>query len=220
MNKYLNNDDNNDKEEIKRIYYPKLGLNMLYVKNFISIRQSKIILRTFEKQIIYNPPEESKIFIIGKYIDIPRSIVAYGEPWTFYKFSGMTVRAKSWLEDGPIEKILRMLVDKLEGYIGVRFNSVLINRYKDGKQYIGYHQDGETDLIEKPIIAGISFGATRTISFQHIDGPGEIKLNLGDGSLLLIKHPANQNWGHSILGAPNMVGVGISLTFRKMKPKN
>lgn len=193
------------------------GLNIYYTSNFIDKEDSKIIFKVLEKRLVYNSADESKVFIHGKYIDIPRSQTAYGEPGTYYRFAGNIVYAKDWLEDGPVETILRKIGHKLEVYAGTKFNFVLINRYENGSQYIGFHSDDEEDLGSEPKIAGVSFGAIRPIYFQNRKtGLTDVKIDLEPGSVVLMNHPTNNYWKHSIPKTSKKVGTRISLTYRKM----
>lgn len=192
------------------------GLNIHYIEKFINRRNLKTTFKILN-ELEYNPPEESKVLIMGKYINIPRSQIGYGDPGTFYRFSGNIVHAKNWLNDGPIETILRKIRYQLEIYTGVRYNFVLINKYENGNQYIGYHSDDEKDLGEEPMIAGISFGATRPIYFRDKDTQKtDIEINLEPGSVVLMKHPTNLYWKHTIPRTSKQIGARISLTFRKM----
>lgn len=193
------------------------GLNIYYTSNFINHNDSKIIYKILEKRLKYNSVGESKVLIRGKYIGIPRAQVGYGDPGTFYRFAGNVVYGKNWFEDGPVETILRKIRHKLEVYSGTHFNFVLINRYNDGNQYIGFHSDDEDDLGEEPKIAGVSFGATRPLYFQNkITGITDVKIDLESGSVVLMNHPTNAHWKHSIPRTAKEVGARISLTYRKM----
>ena len=39
-----------------------------------------------------------------------------------------------------------------------RFNSVLLNRYRSGGDYMGWHSDDEPELGQAPVIASLSLG--------------------------------------------------------------
>ena len=193
------------------------GLNIQYTRNFLNTHDSKKYFKLFEKYIKYNSAEESKVLIRGQYIDIPRTQTAYGDPGTYYKFSGNVVKAKNWLEKGLIESILQDIVHKLEIYCGTKFNFVLINKYADGTKYIGFHSDDEKDLGPEPKIAGVSFGQTRPIYFQNkVTGDTDVKQDLEPGSVVVMNHPTNVHWRHSIPKTSKQMGTRISLTFRKM----
>lgn len=223
------NENQVEKENVKNKYslicYKKsklyldlnTGLNVHYTSEFINKIDSKVIFKILEKRLVYNPANESKVLILGKYIDIPRTQTAYGDPGTFYKFAGNVVYAKNWLNNGPVENIVRDIGEKLELYSGTKFNFVLINRYKNGSQYIGFHSDDEEGLGDEPKIAGVSFGAIRPIYFQNKKtGTTDIKIDLEPGSVLLMNHPTNVYWKHSIPKTSKEIGIRISLTYRKM----
>ncbi|ETO35163.1 hypothetical protein RFI_01908 [Reticulomyxa filosa] len=93
------------------------------------------------------------------------------------------------------------------------FNFALVNRYKDGKDYIGYHRDSDNDLVPQSPIAMVSLGATRDFLFKHYsrqqrkkgddtkfddDAITEVKIEVVSGSLLVINHPTNVFWYHSL----------------------
>lgn len=196
------------------IYNLSTGLNLTYKPQFIDKKLSYIYFKVFESNIIYNSAEESKVKIYGKLIEIPRSQIAYGEKGTFYKFAGTTIKAKDWNLDGPVEKILLKIRHDVEVFTGYKFNFVLINKYENGDKYIGYHSDDEKDLGPNPNIVGVSFGAKRPIYFKHKNAKdAEIKLDLNVGSLVMMTHPTNMYWKHSIPKKKD-IGCRISLTFR------
>lgn len=60
--------------------------------------------------------------VFGKWHEIPRQQVAYGDEGLKYHFSGVTLPAKPWI--GSLISI-RDLISKLTGY---SYNFVLVNR--------------------------------------------------------------------------------------------
>ena len=48
-----------------------------------------------------------------------------------------------------------------------RFNSVLANLYRDGRDCMGWHSDDEPELGPAPVIASVSLGATRRFVLKH-----------------------------------------------------
>ena len=113
---------------------------------------------------------------------IPRNQAAYGDEGISYKYSGVTVTAKEWTPT------LREIRGKVESATGKRFNFVLVNRYKDGRDYVGEHKDDEKDLEESYPIASVTLGATRDFYFKHGDVRSgkdktipKVQLSLQDG---------------------------------------
>lgn len=115
-----------------------------------------------------------------------------------------------------------------------------MHRYKDGLDHIGEHRDDEKELVPRSPIASVSFGACRDFVFRRRDrrgkggsrgpgrislqgkggswGPGRISLQLAHGSLLLMKHPTNVHWYHSLPPRRRVLGPRVNLTFRKILP--
>ncbi len=190
-----------------------------YYKNFI-YDDDNALLKFFEKHIIYNSDEESKIKIFGKEIMIPRKQVAYGDKGTTYSFSGTTINARDWNsseEDRELCDTILFLRKKVASRYNFDPNFVLINRYNDGDQYIGFHSDDEKDLDLNSPIAGISFGAEREIVFMNKnDSTNKKKMLLKNGSSYCMHYPTNKFYAHSIPKQKSIKGIRISFTFRKM----
>ena len=168
----------------------------------------------------YLERSRNEVVMMGKTIKIPRKQTAFGDQGLSYNFSGVSVPAQPWI---PLLKGLR---DHLAETLGEEFNFVLVNRYKDGSDYIGEHRDDEKDLVSKSSIASLSFGQKRDFVFKHRDTKGKnasrkdiepIKLCLEHGSLLVMKYPTNTFWYHSLPVRKSAPGTRINLTFRRMK---
>lgn len=86
-----------------------------------------------------------------------------------------------------------------------------IQRYPNGNVGINPHQDRE--MVFGTRIAGLSLGATRTITFSrnHYD---DVSIKLPSGSLYVMNPPTNQKWLHSIIKESNITEPRFSLTFR------
>jgi len=199
----------------------KDNIHLLYKDNFLDKEISNKIYNTFEKKLEYNSDEASMIKMAGKYVKVPRSQVAYGEPGTFYNFTGIKVNARSWNDDNIVCKIIKKIKEEVENFTGSTFNFVLINKYKDGEQYIGYHSDDERDLVANSDIVGVSFGAKRDLllkakGFIPTDYEEVITIPLDHNSIFVIKQPTNQHWMHSIPKRSSATTPRISLTFRHM----
>lgn len=180
------------------------------------------IYRQLEKEIKYSL--DSKIKIFGKTCDIPRKQVAFGDFGITYTFSGVKVPAQTW---HPLVYDLKRIV---EGICDCKFNFVLVNRYKDGNDYIGEHRDDEKDLDMNFPIVSLSFGQNRDFTFKHHSSRGSklkkdisnVKLALEHGSLLVMNPTTNTYWYHSlpkrsVRSCPN---PRINLTFRKIKTES
>jgi alpha-ketoglutarate-dependent dioxygenase alkB family protein 2 len=196
----------------------KIDVN--YYHDFLDKQTADDYFQLFENQVEYNSDEDSKIIIFGKSMQIPRKQVAFGEAGTYYMFSGSKVDAKDWSEDTELTKALLEIKALVENKTGKEFNFVLINRYEDGNQYIGYHSDDEKQLGDEPIIAGVTFGAERDFIFKsnkltkNIDDKQDLVLH--HGSLVVMNHPTNKYWKHSLPKRTKVTTPRINLTFRYM----
>ena len=194
------------------------GLKVKYGVIF-SKSMADYIYQTLDAEIEYDKQSQVKIF--GKTFDVPRKQRAYGDNGLTYTFSNVTVPAADWLP------ILIELKNTISSLVNCELNFVLINRYKDGQDYMGEHQDNEKDLDPCAPIVSLSFGQARDFVFKHKDmklrksKDSSLKkvFKLEHGSLLLMEPPTNNYWYHglpkrSILSCPN---PRINLTFRKMR---
>jgi alkylated DNA repair dioxygenase AlkB len=214
--KLKNNKCNNITPQLVLYGTPSNKLFVSYYKNFILEECANKYFDLFEKLLVYNPPEDSKVKIRGKEHEIPRKQVAYGEPNTYYNFSGIHVDAICWNENNDICNALYELRCKVNKYFGINFNFVLINRYADGKDYIGYHADDEKDLQGDSPIIGLTFGANRDFQLKHKKTGEKMSLVLHHGSCVAMHYPTNKYWKH---GVPKRAGIKtprINLTFRIM----
>jgi alkylated DNA repair dioxygenase AlkB len=58
-----------------------------------------------------------------------------------------------------------MLKEKVEAVAQIKFNSVLLNYYRDGNDSVAWHSDRESVLGKNPIIASVSFGRCAVLIF-------------------------------------------------------
>jgi len=148
------------------------------------------------------------ITVYGKTHLQPRLTAWHGE--ASYTYSGMT------LHPLPFTQLQLQLKAAVEQATGRRFNSVLLNYYRDERDSMGFHADNEPELGPEPAIASLSFGAARTFILKHRRLPRQVKLALGDGSLLLMAGALQTHWLHGINKERQPCGPRINLTFRKI----
>jgi alkylated DNA repair dioxygenase AlkB len=99
----------------------------------------------------------------------------------------------------------------------VDFNSVLANRYRDGRDAMGWHRDDEPELGPQPVIASISLGATRRFRLKADDAAvPPLSLDLPHGSLLVMRGLTQSRFRHALPRTAKPVGERINLTFRRI----
>ena len=140
---------------------------------------------------------------------MPRLIAMYGPAG--YRYSGVVHPPR------PLTDLLDAIRRRVEAVTGRRFNSVLANLYRDGRDSVGWHRDSDYAHGGQPDIASCSFGATRRFEFrERASGRRGGAVDLGSGSLLLIQGDAIARWWHRVPKTTRPVGPRVNLTFRHM----
>ena len=147
-------------EEPKDYTKPVQILNgeYIYIPNFYSISKSDNYLTALIEEVEW---KQESMNIYGKQIPFPRLTSWYGDNDKPYSFSGITLNPNLW------SKELLEIKKDIEPYSQVEFNSVLLNRYRNGNDSISWHTDAEKELGQNPVIASVNFGAERTFQLRH-----------------------------------------------------
>jgi alkylated DNA repair dioxygenase AlkB len=152
---------------------------------------------------------QGHVVLFGKSIPEPRLTAWYG-PFD-YAYSGRRLNAAPFLD--PIAE----LCERIERASGERFNSVLLNRYRDGKDSVGYHSDDEPELGIDPVVASVSLGVARRFVLRPKRGSAAARsFELGHGHLLLMAGRCQAEYRHALPKQPRVGGERINLTFRRM----
>jgi len=168
----------------------------------INIGNAEILARLLDE----TPWRVDTVVVYGKRYQQPRLTAWYGE--ASYTYSGLTLQAL------PLTPLLELLRAAVEHVTGRRYNSVLLNYYRDGADSMGMHSDDEPALGPQPVIASLSYGATRTFILRHRRNRRTLKIDLTDGSLLLMAGTLQAHWQHGINKTTKLVGPRLNLTFR------
>ena len=158
------------------------------------------------------PWQQDSLRVGGKEVLIPRLQCWMGDQGSDYSYSGIRLQPKPWSED------VLNIKTRIESLAEHKFNSVLLNYYRNGQDSVSWHADDEKELGDKPIIASISFGAVRKFQFRakFTNGAQKFNIELRNGSLLLMGDTLQNNWLHQL---PKVSGLGkprINLTFRRI----
>ncbi|TQV81319.1 alpha-ketoglutarate-dependent dioxygenase AlkB [Exilibacterium tricleocarpae] len=156
--------------------------------------------------------EQSVIRIHGRQVPIPRLNAWYGDPGSDYGYSGIALAPQSWTAS------LLEVRARLEDTLGQRFNSVLANLYRDGRDSVAWHSDDEAELGRNPLIASVSLGGERRFVLKHKKRKDVPKLEvwLPHGSLLVMSGTTQHAWVHQLPKTAKPVGPRINLTFRQI----
>jgi len=139
---------------------------------------------------------------------LPRLTAWQGEPHAVYVYSGIRNEPLPW------SATVRELKDLAEETTAARFNSVLLNRYRNGNDSMGWHADRERELGAAPVIASVSLGAARRFDLRHNETGILRTFELTSGSLLVMRGSTQTHWRHRVPKAPAQQAERINLTFR------
>jgi alkylated DNA repair dioxygenase AlkB len=196
--------DNNLKEGLTVIE----NGNYIFYPNFFSKSESDFFLKSLRNNVIW---KQESMNMYGKKIDFPRLTAWYGNNDKPYSFSGITLQPLPWSNE------ILSIKNKIEPIAKTKFNSVLLNLYRDGNDSISWHTDAEKELGINPIIASVNFGATRKFQLRHIKTKEKLEIELTHGSLLIMEGELQHFWQHQVPKTNKLVGERINLTFRVIK---
>jgi alkylated DNA repair dioxygenase AlkB len=155
--------------------------------------------------------QQEHVTIFGARRLVPRLVAWYGDPGTAYTYSGTRHEPKPWTTE------LSAIRQPVEALTSHRYNSVLLNLYRDGHDGMGWHADDEPELGREPAIASVSFGATRRFGLRHRRRRGDAcALDLESGSVLLMAGATQTHYMHAVPKTARAVGERINLTFRNV----
>ena len=109
---------------------------------------------------------------------------------------------------------IHAILPRLESVAGRRFRICLCSYYPNGERAGYFHTDppmyGDTSVIPS-----VSIGAERTFAFRSLKSPtDEHRLDLANGSLLIMRENCQQLYEHTLLPGPPQCKPRFNLSFR------
>lgn len=216
MNKHNSplNDNTNTSDKVASdtayLVLPMENAHVEYYPNWLTHKHGKHLMDYFIKHLQWQQPS---IVLYGQERKIPRLQAWYGDPDSQYEYSKLKMQPLPW------DTRLAKLKSACEQKCGARFNSVLANWYRDGRDSMGMHSDNEPELGAQAVIASLSLGQTRRLSFKNIQTKESHRIGLEHGSLLLMKGDTQKFWQHGINKSQTQLGARLNFTFRYVIPK-
>jgi alkylated DNA repair dioxygenase AlkB len=119
---------------------------------------------------------------------------------------------------GSIPASIRAAASRVRDAVGAPFNSVGLNRYRDGRDSVAPHNDHLYEMSEGTPVALLSLGAVRRMVIRAKHAPRQtFNVDLEPGSLLVMDYATQMHYTHGIPKVANPVRERISLAFR-VKP--
>jgi alkylated DNA repair dioxygenase AlkB len=182
---------------------------VLFYKNFFTANESD---KFFSELYSNTKWQQDTIQIFGKRTLLPRLTAWHGDEGKSYTYSGIEQHPKPWTP------VLSLIKERIEEVAKVRFNSVLLNLYRNGRDSVSWHSDDEPELGKNPVIGSVSFGGTRCFSFKHKQiKDRKVEIDLPHGSFLLMRGETQHYWRHQIAKTTKAVTPRVNLTFRITK---
>ncbi len=177
------------------------------VKGFYGLAESHRLFQTLLHE--HRWPDNHYIYA-GRQFTLPRLQTWHADPGIAYSYSNNLLTTRPW------PPLLISIKNKVERFLDFRFNSVLVNLYRSGEDYVGWHSDDERELGMKPFIASVTFGAERSFAYRNKKNPVSGRISLPGGSLLIMQPEFQHQWQHSIPSDPSIEQARINLTFRRV----
>jgi alkylated DNA repair dioxygenase AlkB len=179
---------------------------LIYKPDLIDVAESDRLLAKF---IADTPWKQTVLKLYDKEVITPRLTAWYGDFGTDYSKAEKVADPIPWTED------LLYLKQLVEPRAGVKFNSVLLNYYRDGNDSVAWHSDRERVLGKHPVIASVSFGQVRSFDIRNKQDHSEkYSVRLEHGSFLLMKAGLQEHWEHRIAKSTKARKPRVNLTFR------
>ena len=184
----------------------KNDLNIFYYPDFLSREKSDILYKKLHGDI---PWQKYQIKVFGKTYDQPRLTSFHSIGNKKYNYSQIGIKNNFMTVD------LKSLLNQIHSKTDYRFNSVLLNLYRDGMDSNGWHSDNEPELGNDPKIASITLGEERFFHLRHRNIKNlKYKILLRHGSLLLMGEKSQTEWLHQIPKTKKKINPRINLTYR------
>lgn len=187
---------------------PLAGADLAYDPAFLTPTEADAAFARLSAQIAW---EQHRIRLFGRLLDVPRLSCWIGDPGASYVYSRTRFEPRPWPAG------LLPLRRRLQQVLGAPFNAVLANLYRDGADSMGWHADDEPELGPQPLIASLSLGATRRFLLCGRSAPEvRLALELGHGSLLVMRGETQRNFRHALPRTARPCGPRLNLTFRRI----
>ena len=116
---------------------------------------------------------------------------------------------------GSMPRAILDAAQRVADSLGVPFNSVGLNLYRDGRDSVAPHNDHLNEIRKGFPIALVSLGATRRMTIRAKEAPRRVvHVELEPGSLLLMDYATQIHYTHAVPKTTDEVGERISLAFR------
>jgi alkylated DNA repair dioxygenase AlkB len=180
-----------------------------YRPAIFSPEDSERYLKTFLKEVSWS---QLITMMYGREVITPRLYAWFGDKNTAYSYNGNDFHAAPWTPE------LLEIRAKVEALSGIKFNSVLLNYYRDENDSVAWHSDRDAESGRNRFVASVSFGQARNFDLRRKDDYSKkFSVLLESGSYLFMKGEFQDQWEHRIAKSKKPMTARINLTFRISK---
>jgi alkylated DNA repair dioxygenase AlkB len=192
-------------------------------------------------EILLTDDERGRVVYVPHFVDLPTSEAWFAELRRDVKWRSqrrqmyerevdvprMIAHFRLTPPDGCLPDAIRDASHRVIDRLGVPFNTIGLNLYRDGRDSVAPHNDHLDEIRQGFPIALVSLGAIRRMTVRSKNPPRRvIHVDLEPGSLLVMDYETQLHYTHAIPKTAEFVGERISLAFRvkaeigpKMKDK-
>lgn len=182
------------------------------VASTLTIRKfadQQLLMRCIDEcqhQLEHNP----QVQVFGQQCHQHRNVGFFSDSSTGYKYSGQVASSK------PLTPNLAELLSQVNTIFGAEYNGILVNKYKNGSDYISAHSDDERDLDSKCGVVSVSVGATRTFRIRDKSTRGIVlDIPLHDCDIMCMSGNFQREYTHEVPMQKRITECRYSFTFRK-----
>ena len=194
---------------VRPLHIEEDGIDVRYEEGFLSPEEAKSYFTRIYAEADWHRP---KMHVYGEARETRRQVAWHADEGLTYFYSGQRHKWRDWT---PAMLELRKL---LHAKLGIDFNSVLLNYYADGSEYVSEHSDDEGDMEPGCPIVAISLGAVRDFILKHRELKTRHTIPLQPGSLLSMAGDTQKVATHTLPKRAGVTEPRISLTFRRAIP--
>lgn len=110
--------------------------------------------------------------------------------------------------------LLREAAGALSSHYGVRYDSLWLNLYRDGRDSTAWHGDHISCHKPECIVPVLTLGATRRFLLKPCAGGKSLAFSPRAGDVLVMGGRCQRDWVHSVPKAPDAMGARISVSFQ------
>ena len=185
---------------------------------FVTATSSLTIRKFHDQQLLMRCIDECEhhlqvdptIQVFGRVCVQHRNVGFFSSTSTGYKYSGQVASSK------PLTPNLTELLSQVNMIFGAEYNGILVNKYKNGHDYISPHSDDEHNLDSKCGVVSASAGATRTFRIRDkITKSIVLDIPLHDCDIVCMSGNFQREYTHEVPQQKRITECRYSFTFRK-----